>query len=145
MPLSKRYIDLNAAPITFDVEALSSALEAGCPDVTFAFLMGSAMDGVIKPHGDLDLAFFTHAAVGFAFRHGVSEVCAPLVGDVRCDIGVLNAAEVVYRFEALKGHLLFTRDQDAWLRFYSVTCREYEHQMFRYERQRRYRLMGDAE
>ena len=56
-----------------------------------------------------------------------------------CDIGFLNHAEPVYRFEALRGRLLFTRNVETYLRFFSLTCREYESQLADYERQYRYR------
>ena len=62
-----------------------------------------------------------------------------VVPDVRCDIGILNSAEPIYRFEALKGRLLFARDQERYVTFFSKTCREYESQMFDYERQLKYR------
>jgi hypothetical protein len=38
----------------------------------------------------------------------------------------LNSAEPVYRFEALKGRLLFTRDHDFYIKFFSIASREYE-------------------
>jgi hypothetical protein len=50
----------------------------------------------------------------------------------------------VYRFEALKGRLLFARDRDFLAEFHSLTCREYETQMIHYARQRRYRLEAGA-
>ena len=55
---------------------------------------------------------------------------------VNVDLGVLNEKEPVYRFEALKGRLLFTRDLECRLHFYSLTCREYEHWMFHYDKLR---------
>ena len=58
---------------------------------------------------------------------------------VRCDLGTLNGAEPVYRYEALKGKLLFVRDRERWLQFYSRTCRQYESQMFHYQKQLAYR------
>ncbi len=63
-----------------------------------------------------------------------------IVPGIECDIGILNNAEPVYRFEALRGKLLFARDYEAYLKFYSLTCREYESQLADYERQHRYRL-----
>ena len=56
------------------------------------------------------------------------------------EIGFLNDAEPVYRFEALKGRLLFTRDRNEYLSFFALTCREYESQLVDYERQYRYRM-----
>jgi len=140
MPLSKRYLGTNEEMVRFDVGELAEALKAGCPTAQFALLLGSAVNGCVQPHGDVDLAFHVVAPAGWEFRRRVAEICRSVIGEVRCDMGILNHAEPVYRFEALKGRLLFVRDQEAWLRFYSVSCREYEHQMIHYERQWRYRM-----
>jgi predicted nucleotidyltransferase len=144
MPLSKRYLDTQTEPVAFDVDALGSALMRGCPEIVFALLMGSSANGVVGPHSDLDLALYTAGKSSRLLTLRVHEICRDAVGDVRADIGFLNRAEAVYRFEALKGRLLFTRDRETWLRFYSVTCREYEHQMIRYAKQRAYRLERSA-
>lgn len=63
----------------------------------------------------------------------------------RDDWVLRSMAEPVFRFEALKGRIVLQRDEETWLRFFSVTCREYEAQMFHYVRQRRYRLQAAAE
>ena len=140
MPISKHYLDTNTEPVHFSVDALAAALESGCPEAIFAYLHGSATDGTVRPHSDVDLAFYLPGKPDLAFHEKVFEIGQPILGDTRVDIGFLKHAEPVYRFEVLKGTLLFCRDQEVWLRFYSVTCREYEHQMWDYERQRRYRL-----
>ena len=154
MPISKRYLDTNPQPIRFDVEALAAALDQALPEAVFVYLLGSAASGTVNAHSDIDFAAYL-AAEGNApapprevdrvsFYDRAAEVVERLVGAVRCDLGILNTAEPVYRFEALKGKLLFIRDREQWLRFYSITCREYEHQMVHYEKQRRYRLEARA-
>ena len=142
MPLSKQYIDQNTEPVSFSPEALGHELAEAVPVIVFAYLHGSARDGCVSSHSDLDLAVYLQpgTALSLELYRDITEICARHVGGVRCDVGVLNNAEPVYCFEALKGRLLFTRDRETWLRFYSVSCREYEHQLFDYERQRRYRL-----
>ena len=141
MPLSKHHIDTQSQPVSFDAVALGADLEREVPDIDFAVLMGSAKNGVVAPHSDLDLALFLRAEPSQALYETVGRIAASHVGpDVRADIGILNRAEPVYRFEALKGRLLFRRDEEQWLNFYSVTGRLYEHQMADYARQRRYRL-----
>jgi len=140
MPLSKHYLDVNTAPVSFDVHALGKALEQGCREVVFVYLLGSAQKGTVPPHGDVDLAFYLSGRPDLGFYDNVFEICRGILGDIRVDIGILNHAEPVYAFESLKGTLLFTRDEERWLTFYSVTCREYEHQLVHYEKQRRYRL-----
>lgn len=139
MPLSKRYLDTNTKPVFFDPDELGAALESACGEAVFAYLMGSSVSGEVKPHSDLDLAFYLTGKPELDLYDRVFDVCEGYVGGIRVDVGMLNGSEPVYRFEALKGRLLFCRDEEVWLRFYSVTCREYEHQMFHYEKQLLYR------
>jgi predicted nucleotidyltransferase len=138
--ISKRYLEYNNLPINFSVAALADAVREVSADVMFAYLLGSARTGVVKAYSDLDIAVYLSGAVRWEMYEEIQGAVSRVVGDVRCDLGILNRAEPVYRYEALKGRLLFTRDEETWIRFYSVTCREYEHQLFDYERQRRYRL-----
>lgn len=169
MGLSKRYLDTNSAPITFDVERLSVELEAALPEVRFCYLLGSAAQGMVAAHSDLDLAIHqgkpnpdlvavrrwlelqddADAEAGadteqrrdpLAVIMAASEVCERVVGPVRMDLGFLDTAEPVYRFAAMAGRLLFRRDAEEWLTFCSRTIREYESQMANYEQQLRYRL-----
>ena len=140
MGLSKRYLDTNEQPLVFDPDELARTLEERVPEIIFAYLLGSAADGTVGPHSDLDLAVYLEEKPTLSLYTDIEKICSEVVGPVRCDIGIVNNAEPVFRFEALKGRLLFTRDRERWLTFYSRTCREYEHQLFDYERQRRYRL-----
>lgn len=153
MPLSKRHIDTNTVPVAFDRDRLGGVLESELPDVVFAYVHGSAAQtGVVAPHSDLDIALFVEPSVFVAANvdatyeilHAVERMGDDLVPGVRCDVGFLNDAEPVFRFEVLKGRLLFCRDPERWLRFYSITCREYESQLFHYEKQHRYRLEARA-
>jgi predicted nucleotidyltransferase len=141
MPLSKHYIDLNTQSIQFDFVVLGNALRDGVAEIEFALLMGSAKDGVVKPHSDIDVALYLRGPVTSGFYSKVEELVVKNIGQsVRVDIGLLNRADPVYRFEALKGRLLFFRNEEIWLSFYSLACREFETQMVHYERQRRYRM-----
>lgn len=139
MGLSKKYLSENRQPVYFEPAKLASVLRENLPEVDFCFLMGSAMDGTVAVGSDLDLAFYLSGKPTFEFYGRVVEAVRNLLPDVHCDTGILNNAESVYRFEALKGRLLFTCDQERYLTFFSRTCREYESQMFDYERQRCYR------
>lgn len=123
----------------FDPEQLASVMEEQLPEVDFCFLMGSSISGTVNAYSDLDLAFYLHEKPSYKFYGKAMDVVRGVVPDVRCDIGILNPAEPVYRFEALKGKLLFAHDEERCITFFSRTCREYESQMFDYERQRRYR------
>jgi hypothetical protein len=140
MGLSKRHLNGTAHPIPFNPDALAAILMAGLPEAVFCLLMGSATGGTVAAGSDLDLAFYLSERPSLEFYGRVAGAVRSLLPDVRCDTGILNAAEPVYRFEALKGRLLFARDEERYLSFFSRTCREYESQMADYERQLRYRL-----
>ena len=140
MSLSKKHLSAHRVPIVFDVAAFGQALRDECPEVVFAFLLGSSKDGRIGVGSDLDVALYVRDATSLALVGRVLEIADRFAPGAHCDPGILNEAEPVYRFEALKGRLLFTRDQETYLDFYSLTCREYEGQLHDYARQRRYRL-----
>lgn len=140
MPLSKHYIDTLPRSTRFDIGSLGIALRDACPESDMAFLLGSAVDGTVPAHSDLDIAVWIKGKSSLELYDNVFRICDEIVPDVRCDLGILNNADPIYRFEALKGRLLFARDQEQYLRFYSLTCREYESQLADYERQRHYRL-----
>ena len=124
----------------FDVDTLAAVVRDACPEAVFAFLHGSARDGVVRDGGDIDIALYLDGPATLEVLSRVIAAAEGFVPGVRCDCGVLNNADCVYRFEALKGRLLFRRDDDTYAEFFSLTCREYEDQMADYERQRRYRL-----
>jgi len=145
MPLSKHHIDTQETEIPVDFDGIKSLLESEYPQVVFALIMGSASEGTIAKKADLDLAVYLEKKVGWAVLSSVMQSVGDLHKGVRCDLGVLNNAEPIYRYEAIKGRLLFTRDQERWLTFYSVTCREYETQMFHYQKQLQYRLLNTSE
>lgn len=143
MGLSKRHLDTQNETLPVHFDTLAQALKEGLPEALFAYLLGSAASsGTVAPRSDLDIALFLapDKPADLSLYSRAQDACDRSVGPLRCDLGILNRAEPVYRFEALKGRLLFCRDRETWLRFYSRTCREYEHQLFHYEKQRRYRL-----
>jgi len=140
MSLSKKHINTNKTDIPFDIDQVSICLQNSLPSISFAFLLGSAQSGVVKARSDFDLAIYLNPYKVTLVLYGlIDEALAGLLPGVRIDTGILNRAEPVYRFESLKGTPLFIRDMDEYSRFFSLTCREYESQMFDYERQLRYR------
>ncbi len=145
MPLSKHHIDTQETTIPVDFDGIKSLLDREYPQIVFALVMGSASQGTIARHSDLDLAVYLDKKVEWKLLSSVMDSVGDLHQGVRCDLGVLNNAEPIYRYEALKGRLLFTRDQERWLTFYSVTCREYETQIFHYQKQLQYRLLNNSE
>ena len=140
MSLSRRESNAGRPGGTFDPAVLGTALREECPEVEFALLMGSARDGCIPPGGDVDLAVCVRAGLSLGLVERIVSLVQRLAPGTDVDVGCFNRTEPIYRFEALKGRLLFARDGDRFLDAYSLTCREYESQMHDYERQSRYRL-----
>ena len=140
MSLSRREANKNMAPVDFNPNVLGAALRDGCPEMLFALLLGSARDGRIPPGGDLDIAVSLESGLNLTLVERITAIVQRVLPDIDIDIGCFDRAEPVYRFEALKGRLLFARDNDRFLDAYSLACREYESQMYDYERQARYRL-----
>lgn len=124
----------------FEIEKLSEAINKACPEVIFALLHGSAQRGFVKEGSDVDVALFVKEKANLELYTRVYEIVSAVIPDAEPDIGILNNAEPIYRFETLKGKLLFSRDDEKFLDFYSLTCREYENQIADYERQHKYRL-----
>ncbi len=124
----------------FDIDKLSDSLSEKCPEVVFALLHGSAQNGFVEKSSDIDIAVYTNGKANFSLYQRLYDTVASVVPQAEGDIGILNNAEAVYRFEALKGKLLFSRDVEKFLEFFSFTCREYENQIADYERQHKYRL-----
>lgn len=126
----------------FDVNKLAALLKDKCPQICFALLHGSAKDGQVKCGSDIDLALLIDGKPTLQLYETVLQCVEAVAPGVQCDIGILNKAEPVYRFEALRGRLLFFRNEEQYLLFFSLTCREYESQVADYQQQQRYRLVG---
>ncbi len=127
-----------------DPEQLAAVLR-GIASIDFALVFGSAADGVVRAHSDLDVA------VWLADGNAASiDLLVDIVGRIEdaffvsCDLTVLNTAGIVLRHEALKGRVLFVRpgrEQD-FSDFYARTCAEYEDLMAWRTRQLAYRGYG---
>ena len=124
----------------FEIEKLSESINKECPEVVFAILHGSAQSGIVKEGSDIDIAIYINGKASLELYQRIYGIVSSVAGDCEPDIGILNNTEPVYRFEALKGKLLFSRDEEKFLDFFSFTCREYENQIADYERQHKYRL-----
>ncbi|MCF6174391.1 MAG: nucleotidyltransferase domain-containing protein [Victivallaceae bacterium] len=126
----------------FDPDKLAAAMENDCPEVLFVLLHGStAESGLVKPGSDIDIAVYLDRPIDLDLYSRIASVVSRATDDIaEPDIGILNKEDPVYRFEALTGRLLFTRDDELYHSFFSLTCREYESQLVDYEIQRKYRL-----
>lgn len=126
----------------FDINKLADVLQAACTDVVFALLYGSAKDGVVKPGSDIDIALYIDGKATIELYMNAADAVRQICPNAEPDIGILNSAEPIYRFEALKGKLLFNKNMETYLEFFSLTCRQYEFQIVDYERQHKYRLQA---
>ena len=116
---------------TIQPKRIADALLTAADEVDFAFLLGSARAGRVKSGSDVDVAVFVKPGVPVGI-----ELMAKLAGLVEdacgnraeCDLGVLNRAGPIFRFEALRGVRLFVRPErmEEYAAFYSLACREYE-------------------
>ena len=133
--------------ISFDPEVLGKSLES-ITFLDFAYLFGSSVDGVVKESADLDVAVYvnedhTLSAGDISAIIGGIEDSVP---GAAADLTMLNDAGVILRFEALKGKLLFVREEalDTYSGFYSLTCREYEDAVYWMKKQLEYRGYSKA-
>lgn len=53
----------------------------------------------------------------FELYQKIHNACIDVIGQVRIGPGFLNNPGPVYRYEAPKGTLLYTKDEEQWLRF----------------------------
>jgi len=144
MSLTRKHLNYQTVAYSFQPSVLADRMREVLPSVRMAFLMGSAKDGKVKIGSDVDMALLFEKNTNSATRSNVREILNDIIDDLApeamADIGILNHTEPVYRFEALKGRLLFARDIDEYAAFFSLTCREYETQMADYQRQLNYRI-----
>ena len=125
----------------FDIQKTASEIEKKCPEIIFAFLYGSAKDGTVKKGSDIDIAIYLNQKSDLNSYTKIIDIVEKNVPGAQADIGILNNADPIYRFEALKGKMLFCKDKEKYTGFFSLTCRKYEDQMADYERQQKYRKL----
>jgi len=109
-------------------------------NVICAIVFGSAIDGIVRAGSDLDIAvLFHHPPKGEKKLEYYSKICDLNTGIERIDFIILNDANEILAFEALKGEYFCKNDIEKTARFFSITCRLYESQIASYERQLKYR------
>lgn len=93
------------------------------PRIRFAYLFGSAGRG--QPFRDLDVAVSLHGHLGPA---EATDVQRELAGKLEravglpVDVVILDRAPLGLRLEAVRGRLLFSRDEPLRLAFVASTC-----------------------
>lgn len=124
------------------IKRLGGQLEKKFPGICFAYLFGSAAKGNITPSSDIDLAVYLDKNEDKMKLYpeiiGVAEKIFP--GRI-IDIVLLNDAGELIAMEAIKGLILFIREEarDLHAEFYSVTCRFSEDRLAWMKRQLSYR------
>jgi predicted nucleotidyltransferase len=124
------------------IRKLAGELEMKFPGISFAYLFGSASKGTLSASSDIDIAVFLKPGeekiVMLPEIIGISESIFP---GRQIDIVILNNAGELIAMEALKGKILFIREdaRDLHAEFYSLTCRLSEDRLAWMKRQLYYR------
>lgn len=131
-------------PKEFSIETLAQTLEQHVPGIDFALLFGSAKTGSVKASSDIDIGVFLNVPATPEIILSIMKT-VETAADARCDVSILNTASEILRFEALKGRVLFVRQNKMadYAAFYSLTCRQYEDTIAWMQKQMAYRGYGD--
>ncbi|WP_456366993.1 type VII toxin-antitoxin system MntA family adenylyltransferase antitoxin [Thermococcus sp.] len=103
-------------------------------EVLFAYLHGSFLDD--GPFRDIDVAVYVEKTVGRFYEMELEEELSRLVG-FPVDVRILNDAPVTFRFRAIGGELLFSKDERARCMFEEMTMAEYHDYSYYLELYRR--------
>jgi len=127
---------------TEQVQVLAGNLESNVPEILFGYLFGSYGAGTERLQSDIDIAVYLKP--GTKTLHvlaGIITVVEETIPGRICDLTILNDAGVIVAMEAIRGRLLFVRDEarEIHAEFYTLTCRIYEDQMAWRARQLKYR------
>jgi len=125
-----------------NIQLLTSEIETQCSYVQFAYLFGSAQNGVVNNGSDIDIAVYVDdTSRKIDAIPQITGIVEQQCGAVDIDIVFLNNADTLLAFEVLKGRRLFVRENAKQLLagFYSITCREYESEIFWRKKQLEYR------
>jgi predicted nucleotidyltransferase len=125
-------------PRALPIDEFAVTLQQDVQPISFALLFGSAKDGLVAPESDLDIGVYLEEK-SYDVISRILEVCESYFPDIRPDVSILNDASVILRFEALRGRTLFINDMATFAYFYSLTCREYEDEIWWRKRQLEYR------
>jgi len=124
-----------------NIENLARELNHVFPEILFAFLFGSSKEGILRPGSDIDIAVYLEKKVSImTLIPRIIDMIESLAGST-CDLTILNTAGPLIAFEALRGKLLFVRNEsmDVYADFYSLTCRLSEDQRWFMKKQLEYR------
>jgi predicted nucleotidyltransferase len=127
---------------TAQINQLAWQLEKMFPGICFAYLFGSAAIGKTSPSSDIDLAVYLDQHEDkIKLLPEIIGVAEKIFPGIAIDVVLLNAAGELIAMEALKGRILFIREEarDLHAGFYSLTCRLSEDRRAWMKRQLNYR------
>lgn len=111
--------------------------------IAFAFIFGSSQDEVVNEGSDIDVAvYLIENIIDFDFRIQIVNELDKLIPNFsNYDLVVLNTANSVLAMQAIQGKLLFVKNEhkELYADFYSLTCRQYEDDIFWMKKQLEYR------
>jgi predicted nucleotidyltransferase len=124
------------------INQLGRLLETKYPGICFAYLFGSAASGNLSPQSDIDIAIYLeHIEDKIKLLPDITGEVEKIFPARKTDIILLNNAGELIAMEALKGRILFIREEarDLHAGFYSLTCRLSEDRLAWMKRQLNYR------
>jgi predicted nucleotidyltransferase len=131
----------NTPATSIDIPLIAREIREHFPDIIFAYLFGSSQNGTVKPGSDVDIAVYYTGNDLFA-RFGVeAQVEKAVGGGVPIDVVMLQKADPILAFEALRGKQLFVRDEnrEEYVSFYTRTCRLHEDEIYWMKKRLEYR------
>jgi len=127
----------------FSIAALGNAPQQH-NKIDFALLFGSSQDGfLIRDTADIDIAVHLSERPTPDMLAEIVGLCQGALQYDNIDIVVLNTSDPILAFEALSGRRLACMDEEAYLSFFSRTCRQFEDEMQRIERSLSYRRAAE--
>lgn len=128
--------------IQFNHKEIANALKK-FDAIAFAFIFGSSQDEVVNEGSDIDVAVYLIEKVkDFDLRIQIVNELDKLIPTFNnYDLVVLNSANSVLAMQAIQGKLLFVKSEhkETYAEFYSLTCRQYEDDIFWMKKQLEYR------
>jgi predicted nucleotidyltransferase len=125
-----------------NIQQLAQTIKDNFPGVAFAYLFGSSQEGTVKDGSDIDIAVY-YKGEDIFIRFRIEERLEEVIGkEIPIDIVELQkTANFVLAFEALRGKMLFVRNEcmEDYIHFYTLVCRRYEDEIYWMKKQLKYR------
>ncbi len=112
-------------------------------EIAFAYLFGSSQDGVVNKKSDVDIAiYFVEKENDLDLRIRIIKELEKIEPSFNnYDLVILNNASSILAMQVLQSKQLFLRNEycDLFADFYSLTCRQYEDDIYWMKKQLEYR------